>query len=124
MALRVVAVHVDIDYWCCAAVGVWVVIIDFDVDEITFVYHGWGYRPSRSSMCFLLVQKFAQSRHTSTREHAKDIALVLVKFRRGLSAECKKLVPQECLYASQAQMREFWTIVKEDVNALKMCQYD
>ena len=48
---------------------------------------------------FLLVQEFAEAAYARAGEDAEDVALVLVKFGRGLSAEGEEFVAEEGLHA-------------------------
>lgn len=71
-------------------------------------------------MGFSLVQKVTQASHTRSREYAKDIPLVLIKLRWGLSAKGKQLVAEKRLHSGEAQVRELRAVVQKNVDALKV----
>lgn len=66
----------------------------------------------RGCVSFLLVEVVAQAGNASTREDAEDVALVVVKLRRGLSAVDQQLVTQEGLHAGQREVCELRAVVE------------
>ena len=72
----------------------------------------------------LLVEEVPQPGDPRAGEDAEDVALVVVKLRRGLSAVGQQFVAQEGLYAGEGEVGKFGAVVEEDVDALLRCQLE
>jgi hypothetical protein len=60
----------------------------------------------------LIVEVIAKPCNAVAREDAKDVSLVIVKFRRSVTAETQEFVSKESLHARERQMREFGATIK------------
>ena len=55
-------------------------------------------------MRFLLVEEFAEAADARAGEDAEDVALVVVKLRRGFAAEGEEFVAEEGLDAGEGEV--------------------
>jgi hypothetical protein len=66
----------------------------------------------------LIVEVIAQPCNAVAGQDAKDVSLVVVKFRRSVTAETQEFVAEESLHARERQMREFRAVVKQHMDTL------
>jgi hypothetical protein len=63
----------------------------------------------------------AEPRDSVAGEDAEDVALVIIKLRRCVTAEAQEIVAEECLDASEGEVRELWTVFQQLVDTLERC---
>jgi hypothetical protein len=61
----------------------------------------------------------AEPRDSVAGEDAEDVALVIIKLRRCVTAEAQEIFAEECLDASEGEVRELWTVFQQLVDALE-----
>lgn len=68
-------------------------------------------RPSRSLLSsFIMLKMLPQPSHTSTREDAENIPLMIIKLRRRLATESQQIVAEEGLDACEGEVGEFQAV--------------
>ena len=62
-------------------------------------------------VCVLCFQVLAEPCDSVAGEDAEDVALVIIKLRRCVTAKAQKIVAEECLDASEGEVRELWAVL-------------
>lgn len=74
------------------------------------------------SVKLLLVEELSETADTVAGEHAKDVALVVIKLRRRFATKGEEFIAEEGLNASEGEMGQFGAVVEKHVYALEACQ--
>lgn len=70
-----------------------------------------------------LVEVVAEAGDAVAGEDAEDVALVVVKLRRGVAAEREEVFAEEGLHAGERKVGQLRAVVQEEVDALRShCQ--
>jgi hypothetical protein len=69
----------------------------------------------------LVVEMIAEPCNAVAGKDAKDVSLVIVKFRRSVTAETQEFVTKEGLHARERKMRQFGAVVKQHMDTLRKC---
>lgn len=72
-------------------------------------------------VCVLCFQVLAEPRDSVAGEDAEDVALVIVKLRRCVTAEAQEIVAEERLNASEGEVRELRAVLQQLVDTLERC---